>query len=121
MKRAEFEKMINRYATGLTIISNAQDKVVTLQQKITEDEPVLQQLSKDLEVQKADLDIIQAETEAKKAEVTEKKAIQDVEVEKLQKMKDEIMEEKKETEAMKKSALASADKLNKNDINEVSG
>ena len=54
-KRNEFDKMIKRYEVGLQIIENAQQKVSVLQEQIKNDEPILEQLSKDLAIKSIEL------------------------------------------------------------------
>jgi len=119
-KRDEFNKMINRYEVGLTIIENAQTKVSILQDQIKKDEPILEQLGKDLEVKSVELKQVLEVTNKKKEEVAQSSEIQDVKVKELEKMAAKINEDKQDTEKQKDRAMKLADSLSAKDITEVS-
>jgi len=120
MKRNEFNKLIQRYEVGLTIIEKAQKKVSDLQTKIKEDEPILEKLEKDLTKQNDELQVILVEVNTKNEEVSKSQAIQNEEVAKIEEIKRGIAEECKETEEQKASALKLAEQISPKDITEVS-
>jgi len=120
MKRNEFNKLIQRYEVGLTIIEKAQVKVSDLQTKIKEDEPILEKLEKDLTKQNDELQVILVEVNAKNEEVSKSQAIQNEEVAKIEEIKRGIAEECRETEEQKASALKLAEQISPKDITEVS-
>jgi len=105
----------------LSIIANASEKVSALQVQIKKDEPVLEQLEKDLTIQNQELQVILEETSKKNEEVSENTRVQDIEVKKIQEMNEGIQQEKAETEKAKEKALKLADSLTTKDIGEVSG